>query len=25
VFPGTDVKAYNPFPTTPFVTYAWKS
>src|SRR6185369_6675668 len=25
VFPGTDVKASNPFPTTPFATYAWKS
>ena len=23
VFPGTDVKAYNPYPATPFYTYAW--
>jgi hypothetical protein len=24
VAPGTDVKVYNPYPTTPFATYVWK-
>ena len=25
VFPGTQVKAYVPYPTTPFYTYVWHS